>query len=41
MLLTGKVDENLIRVNLSWMQRNITIIGVYTPSKDKDVNTKD
>jgi len=29
------IDENLIRMNLNWMQRKIRIIGIYAPSEDK------
>jgi hypothetical protein len=35
MLLTG-IDENLIdEKKLNWIQKKITIIGIYTPSKMK------
>jgi len=34
------IDENLIRVNLNWIQRKITIIGVYIPFEDEKVNIK-
>jgi len=27
-------------MNLNWMQRKITIIGIYAPSEDEEVNTK-
>jgi len=35
------IDENLIRVNLNWMQRKITIIEMYTLSEDEKASTKD
>jgi len=34
------IDENLIRVNLNWIQRKITIIEVYIPFEDEKVNIK-
>jgi hypothetical protein len=28
-------------MNLNWMQRKITIIGLYTPFEDEEINIKD
>jgi len=35
------IHENLIRVNINWMQRKVTIIEIYALSEDEEVNTKD
>jgi len=35
------IDENFIRQNLNWIQRNITIIKIYATSEVEAASTKD
>jgi len=35
------IDENLIRMNLNWIQRKITIVSVYASSEDEELITVD